>query len=425
MTTRSERSSAPLPADGTVLVVGGSLAGLRAAETLRSEGFAGRLVMIGDELHLPYDRPPLSKQVLAGTWPPERAMLIDRLKLDELRLEQLFGHRAVSLDVAARSVTLDDGSTQTADGIVLATGARPRTLRGLEGNEGMFVLRTLDDATRIRDRLEGLGTGARIVVVGAGFIGSEVASTCAALGCRVTVVEPLAVPLAPSLGAEVGAACAQLHRSHGVDLMTGVGVVQAHAPGAGDPAPAGRAGRVELTDGSSLAADVVVVGIGVVPAVDWLEDSGLTIGDGVVCDATLFAADGIVAAGDMARWCWRHGGDEELVRIEHWQVAAEEGVAAARNLLVGRAAAQPFDPVPYFWSDQYGLRIQVLGHPAPTDEVAIVEGTLSDEKFVALYGRAGRLTAALAISRPRQLMGYRPLLASGVSWDEALAHAAG
>ena len=242
----------------------------------------------------------------------------------------------------------------------------------------------------------------------------------------MTVVELLDIPLSAALGEQVGAACAALHLANGVDLRTGVGVVRLHPPGEGDvhEAPAGRAGRVELTDGALLPADVVVVGIGVVPATDWLADSGLQLDDGVVCDASLFAAEGIVAAGDVARWPWRRHGQEDLVRIEHWQVAAEEGVAAARNLIAGRREAAPFDPVPYFWSDQYGLRLQVLGLPSPTDEVAVVDGTLADEKFVALYGRAGRLTAALAISRPRQLMGYRPLLAAGISWDDALAHAA-
>ena len=419
------RHSAPLRPDGTVLVIGGSLAGLRAAETLRAEGFSGRLVMVGEELHLPYDRPPLSKQVLAGTWPPERAMLVDRFKLDDLRLEQRFGQRAVSLDAAGRTVTLGDGSTLTGDGIVIATGAQARTLPGVEGNQAVWVLRTLDDATQLRDRLVTLGPGARVVVVGAGFIGSEVASTCSTLGCDVTVLEALEVPLAPSLGHEIGGACAQLHRSHGVSLRTGVGVVAVHPPAPGVAGAGGPAGTVELNDGSMVTADVVVVGIGVRPTTGWLDGSGLSLDNGVVCDTALFAGAGIVAAGDVARWQWSHHGVEESVRIEHWQVAAEQAVAAARSLIAGSADAQPFDPVPYFWSDQYGLRLQVLGRPLPTDEVAVVEGTLKDEKFVALYGRAGRLSAALAISRPRQLMGYRPLLEAGATWDEALAHAAG
>jgi NADPH-dependent 2,4-dienoyl-CoA reductase/sulfur reductase-like enzyme len=168
---------------------------------------------------------------------------------------------------------------------------------------------------------------------------------------------------------------------------------------------------------------VVVVGIGVVPNVEWLEGSGLTIDNGVVCDAALFAADGVVAAGDLARWAWRHHGEEQLVRIEHWEVTSQMGEAAARSLLAGRGVAPDFDPVPYFWSDQYGLRIQMLGRPDPADEVAVVDGALDSEdgKFVVAYGRAGRLTAVLAISRPRQLMAFRPLLVAGASWEDALA----
>lgn len=428
-------SSAPLPLDGTVAVVGGSLAGLRAAQGLREGGFRGRLVLVGEERHPPYDRPPLSKQVLAGKWPPERAVLAGPEELDDLGVKAYLGRRAEHLDAEARRVTLDDGTVVEADGIVVATGARPRRLpRGrLAPGEtapganpaphDTAVLRTLDDAVSLRDRVQEGGPGCRVVVVGAGFIGSEVAATCAGLGCDVTVLEALTTPLAPALGELIGAACGALHVRHGVDLRTGA-VVAAVRPGA-----------VDLGDGASIPADVVVVGIGVTPNVEWLEGSGLTVADGVVCDPALFAADGVVAAGDLARWPWRGAGTapgvdpgdgdgtfDRTVRIEHWEVASQMGAAAARSLLAGRAAAAPFDPVPYFWSDQYGLRIQVLGRPEPRDEVAVVDGSLDapDSKFVAIYGRGGRLTAALAVSRPRQLMAFRPLLVAGASWDEAL-----
>ncbi len=174
-----------------------------------------------------------------------------------------------------------------------------------------------------------------------------------------------------------------------------------------------------------LQADVVVVGIGVVPVTEWLADSGLTVENGVVCDDRLFAADGIVAAGDIARWLWRHDGAEELIRIEHWEVAAGAGRAAALSLLAGRDDAPPFVPVPYFWSDQYGIRFQVLGNPGGEDEVQIVDGSLRDGKFVALFGRADRLRGVMAIGKPRQLMGFRPLLEAGSSWGDALGHLAG
>jgi NADPH-dependent 2,4-dienoyl-CoA reductase/sulfur reductase-like enzyme len=409
----------------SVIVVGASLAGWRATEALRAGGFEGKISLVGEERHLPYDRPPLSKQVLAGTWPPEKAVLADRARSSQLRVHEVLGRRAVALDAAGRKVDLDDGSALHADGIVLATGAAPRRLPGTEAlgpADGVFVLRSIDDSLALRAAVTAV-EGARVVVVGAGFIGSEVASTCAGLGCRVTVLEVMDVPLANVLGPVVGAHCASLHGANGVSLRTGVGLERIER--AGGEAGAGSASlSVHLQDGAVFDADVVVVGIGVSPSTEWLEGSGLTVDNGVVCDDRLFAADGIVAAGDMARWLWRHDGSEERIRIEHWEVAAGAGAAAARSLLAGRADAPSFTPVPYFWSDQYGIRIQVLGNPGADDEMVITEGSLEEGKFVALYGRAGRLRAAMAIGKPRQLMGFRPLLQNGASFDEALAHGA-
>jgi 3-phenylpropionate/trans-cinnamate dioxygenase ferredoxin reductase subunit len=407
----------------SVIVVGASLAGWRATEALRAEGFTGKISLVGEERHLPYDRPPLSKQVLAGTWPPEKAVLADKKRSSELGVHEVLGRRATGLDVAGRTVDLDDGSSLTADGIVLATGAAPRRLPGTESlgpADGLFVLRSIDDSLALRAAVTAV-EGARVVVVGAGFIGSEVASTCAGLGCRVTVLEVMDVPLSNVLGPVVGAHCASLHESNGVSLRTGVGLERIER--GGDAAGSGSARlTVHLRDGQVFAADVVVVGIGVSPSTGWLERSGLTIDNGVVCDDRLFVADGIVAAGDMARWMWRHDGSEELVRIEHWEVAANAGAAAARSLLAGHADASSFTPIPYFWSDQYGIRIQVLGNPGGDDEMVITEGSFEEGKFIALYGRGGRLRAVMAIGKPRQLMGFRPLLQNGASFDEALAH---
>jgi NADPH-dependent 2,4-dienoyl-CoA reductase/sulfur reductase-like enzyme len=407
----------------SVIVVGASLAGWRATEALRAEGFEGTISLVGEERHLPYDRPPLSKQILAGTWPPEKAVLADRKRSSELAVHEVLGRRAIGLDVAGRKVELDDGTVLSADGIVLSTGAAPRHLPGTESlgpADGLFTLRTLDDSLALRTAI-GSVEAARVVVVGAGFIGSEVASTCAGLGCRVTVLELMDVPLSNVLGPVVGAHCASLHHANGVDLRTGVGLERiARGTGSGS----GRL-TVHLGDGETIDADVVVVGVGVAPSTEWLEGSGLTLENGVLCDDRLFVADGIVAAGDMARWVWRHDGSEELIRIEHWEVAANAGAAAARSLLAGRSDAPSFTPIPYFWSDQYGIRIQVLGNPGGDDEVAITEGSFEEGKFLALYGRAGRLRAAMAIGKPRQLMGFRPLLADGASWDEALAHSKG
>ena len=417
----SPSSGRGVPIEGTVVVVGASLAGWRCVETLRTEGFEGTISLVGEERHLPYDRPPLSKQVLAGTWPPEKAVLADKRRSSELRVHEVLGRRAVGLDVAGRSVALDDGTTLVADGIVIATGATPRRLPGTEGlteQDGLFTLRTLDDALALRAAVTASET-ARVVVIGAGFIGAEVASTCAVLGCRVTVLEALDIPLRTVLGPMLGEHCASLHGAHGVELRTSVAVQGVRR------AEGGSGLVVDLAGGEVLEADAVVVGIGVVPSVGWLEESGLTLDNGVVCDDRLFAADGVAAAGDVARWLWRHPDGEELIRIEHWQVAAEAGVAAARALLAGRADAAPFSPVPYFWSDQFGIRFQVLGNPRGDDEVQLVDGSLEEGKFVAAFGRAGRLRAVMAIGRPRQLMGFRPLLQAGASWVEALAHAAG
>ena len=275
-------------------------------------------------------------------------------------------------------------------------------------------LRTLDDCLGIRADLEAAGNHARVVVIGAGFIGSEVAATCHGLGAAVTVIEALPTPLSRVLGDQMGEACAQLHRAQGVTLHTGVGVdrLTSH-PGSDTPVV------VHLADGTAVDADLVVVGIGVTPSVAWLEGSGLTIDNGVVCSEDLFAADRVVAAGDVARWT--HPTLGEQLRVEHWTNAAEGGAAAARNLLAGSAAAVPYDPIPFFWSDQYKTKIQVIGLPGPDDEVVVVEGSVDEGRLVALYRRGDLLRAVLAFSQPRHLMAYRPLLAAGASFDEALA----
>jgi len=397
----------PLDLDATVVVIGASLAGLRAAETLRRGGHRGPLALIGAESHLPYDRPPLSKQVLAGSWEPEKARLIEADALETLGIDARLGHRAGALDAGARRVTLDDGSTLEADAVVVASGAVPRRLFA---DEGVRVLRTVDDSEALRAALVAAGERCRLVVIGAGFIGSEVAATVSSMGASVTVIETLPVPLAPALGETLGAALGALHGRHGVSLRTGISVDSITGP-AGPH-------RLALTDGSTLEADVVVAGIGVVPEVSWLEGSGLTLENGVVCDEALFAADGVVAAGDVARWPFRG----EPTRIEHWQMAADMGAAAAAALLAGRRAAPPFVPVPYFWSDQYGEKIQMLGRPGPGDEVVVVDGDL-DGRFLALYRRGASLSAVAALTRPRQLMALRPLLQRGASFDEALAAA--
>ena len=398
----------------SVTIVGASLAGLRAAEALRRQDFDGPITLIGDELHAPYDRPPLSKQFLAGGWGEDRLALTRPDKLDDLDLDLRLGVRAASFDLASRRlgiVYLDDegGDEFVVDGLLIATGARCRTLRGSEGLDGVFVLRSLDDSLAIR---AAFGAGpARVVVVGAGFIGAEVAATARTLGLEVTMIESLPQPLSRVLGDAMGAVCAELHREHGVDLRTGVGVEAIEGEG--------RVERVRLSDGSVIEADVVVVGIGVVPNTEWLEGSGLRIDNGVVCDATCLAAPGVTAAGDVARWPNQRFG--EVMRVEHWDNAVAQGAHAARRLLVDDAEAEPFVPVPWFWSDQYDRKIQMAGRIGPDDEMHVATGSLAERRFAAIYGRAGRLVGVLGFNRPRQVMRYRMLIESRATFEDAIA----
>ncbi len=395
----------------TVVVVGASLAGLRATEALRRDGFDGRIVLVGAEPHLPYDRPPLSKQLLAGEWEPQE-LVLRRAPYDELELDLRLGVRATALDAAAKVLTLETGEELAFDGALLATGATPRTLPNTPDLDGIFVLRTVDDALDLRARL---ADHPRVVVIGAGFIGSEVAATCRGRGLSVTVLEALPAPLVRGLGETLGMVCGELHRDHGVDLRLGVGVAAIE----GD----GKVERVRLDDGSAVDADVVVVGVGVVPVTDWLEGSGLTLDNGVVCDETLLAAPGIVAAGDVARWP-NPMFDGEMMRLEHWTNAAEQGVAAARRLLVADDAdAVPYAPVPFVWSDQYDRKIQTVGHFRGDDEMAVVHGTLEERRFVAVFGRGDRLVGALGFSMPAKVMQYRKMIEERASFEDALERA--
>jgi len=394
-----------------VTIVGASLAGYWAAETLRRDGFEGRISLIGDEHHAPYDRPPLSKKYLAGDLDDDRLALTTAERLADLQLDLRLGCSATGLDVAGRTLEVD-GAAEPFDGLVIATGTRCRTLPGTAGLAGVHTLRTRDDAAAIRDAL---ADGARrLMVVGAGFIGAEVASTAIGRGVEVTMVEALEEPFGRVLGVEMGAVMADVHRHHGVDLRTGVGVDEV----LGD----GRVAGVRLADGATLDVDLLLVGIGVVPNTEWLEGSGLTLDNGVVCDGTCLAAPGVVAAGDVARWPNPRYG--ELMRVEHWDNAVQQGVHAARRLLQSDEEATPFAPVPWFWSDQYDRKVQLAGRPHPDDEVRVVAGSTAEHRFAAFYGRDGRFTAALGMNRPRQVMQSKGLLEAGASWDEALEFAA-
>ncbi|HEY5076360.1 MAG TPA: FAD-dependent oxidoreductase [Acidimicrobiia bacterium] len=390
----------------TVAIVGTSLAGLRAAETLRREGFDGAIVAIGAEPHLPYDRPPLSKELLRGDWEPDQVVL-RKQGVDDLDLDWRLDTRAVALDLATREIELHDGERVAFDGLVIATGATPRRLANQPQLAGLFTLRTLDDALGLRALLD---AGPKVVVIGAGFIGAEIAATCRSRGLEVTVLEMLPQPMVRGLGPELGAVLAAIHRDHGVDLRTSVQVDSIEDDGEG------QVRGVRLGDGSVVAADVVVVGVGVVADTAWLEGSGLAIDNGVVCDETCSVGPGIVAAGDVA--CWPNAlFDGERMRLEHWTNATEQGVHAARRLLGHEA---PFTPVPFVWSDQYDRKIQTVGRVSADADVHVAHGSLAERQFVALFGRGGRLLGALGFNRPRLVMQYRRIIAERGSWDDAL-----
>jgi NADPH-dependent 2,4-dienoyl-CoA reductase/sulfur reductase-like enzyme len=402
-----------------VVVVGASLAGLRACESLRQEGFAGQITLVGADPEIPYDRPPLSKKVLAGEWDVERIRLRKFEDFQSLDLDLRLGVRAIGLDTAERIVTLDDGRALPYEGLIIATGASPRRLPDQPVLDGVVELRTLADSLGLRDRIAD-GT-ARVTVIGAGFIGLEVAATARQRGCHVTVLEGAPSPLIRGLGVELGAAAAGVHARNGVDLRCGVQII-------GIEGADGRVTGVRLGGGGVVASDVVVVGVGVAPNTDWLAGSGLEVRDGIVCDATLNAGvPGVYAAGDCARWPNGAfaGFDDEEMRVEHWTNAAEQGAAAAVNLLaVSRGEPPtPFESVPFFWSDQFDSRIQFVGRAHGGDDVHLFAGS-TDGAFAALYGFDGRLRGVLGVSMPKMVMPFRALLAAKATWDEALARAA-
>jgi NADPH-dependent 2,4-dienoyl-CoA reductase/sulfur reductase-like enzyme len=378
-----------------VVVVGAGVAGTSAAESLREHGYDGALTIVGDERHSPYHRPPLSKKFLTGQVHRAGIDLAPRLDVDARVLR---GTLAQRLDMSSRTLHLRDGDEEMSvlfDGLVIASGALPRTWPVEPVPDGVSVLRTVDDCLAIRQRL---GSRPRVVVIGGGFIGAEVTASCRSLGLDVVMIVKSSGPMVSALGKEMAGCWAELHRAHGVDLRVDVGVDGLVGNG--------HVEAVKLTDGSRVPADLVVIGLGVTPATEWLSDSGLRMDDGVLCDATgaVEGGTGVVAAGDVARW-W-HPVYERHLRIEHWDHAARQGAAAARTLLAGPADAKPHSEVPYFWSDQYDVKLQTLGATAEYDDFHIVEGDPRDWRFVAAYGREGRTVAVLA-TIPGRVDAYR------------------
>ncbi|MET7422806.1 FAD-dependent oxidoreductase [Dactylosporangium sp. NPDC005555] len=377
-----------------IVVVGASAAGLAAAETLRREGFAGTLTLVGEESHPPYDRPPLSKQILASAWEPERLHLRTEAQVAALDLDVRLGVGATGLDVAARSIRLADGGQVAYDGLIVATGVRPRRLPGAAAH----VLRTVQDAVALRARL---GPGRRLAVVGAGFLGAEAAAVARGLGCEVVLLEPAPVPLSHAVGETIGRVLSEVHREHGVDLRTGVTVAETAE------------GGLRLAGGEQVEADEILVAIGSLPNTEWLDGSGLEVADGLVCDRYSAATPGVYGAGDVARWHNPRFG--VTMRIEHRTNAAEQGMAAAHNLL-HPSARRPFAPVPYFWSEQYDMKIHAYGYLRGHDTVEIVEGDLRRRRFLATYRSNGALVGALAVGMPpAAVRPWRRAVASGAT----------
>lgn len=391
-----------------IVVVGASLAGLRAVEAFRKSGYPGPLTLVGAEEHLPYDRPPLSKAFLeADDDPPLDTTFRSESELDDLDVELRLGQRATGLDTEKREVVVGDESLPYSS-LVLATGAHPRTLPG-EQLSGVHTLRTVDDARAIRRALD---AGARTVVVGGGFIGSEIASAARKRGVDVTIVEAAELPLVRAVGHQMAEVCAGLHARHGTELRCGVGVDVIE----GD----GQVEQVVLSDGTPLPADLVVVGIGAEPTTGWLAESGLDIDDGVLCDENLrTSVPGVYAAGDIARW--HNPLFEQRMRLEHWTSAAEQGAAAARNAL-DPDRATPYATVPYFWSDWYTDKLQMVG-VGDAEEVQFL-GDPGADRWLALYRRGDLLVGALSLNMPGKIMKYRALINKRAAWGEALDFAA-
>ncbi|MFK0252883.1 NAD(P)/FAD-dependent oxidoreductase [Streptomyces sp. NPDC090445] len=394
--------------EGRIVIVGASLAGLRAAEALRDEGFTGSLTMIGDELGEPYDRPPLSKQVLTGWVGAGNTTLPRRREVDA---EWLLGVPASGLDLAANQVRLADGREIPFDRVLISTGvrARPWFVESEAALEGVFVVRTREHAEGLQ---RAIAAGpSRVLVIGAGFTGSEIASICRERDIAVTVAELGPSPLVGALGAMIGDVAADMQRAHGVDLRCGVKVTRLE----GDAQ--GRFRRAHFDDGSTVDADVAVVALGGIRNTEWLRDSGLAAGMwGIACDAGCRAldinglvTDDVFAAGDVAR-CPNPVYEYRLISLEHWANAVEQAEVAAHNMVSGQAERWPHLSLPVFWSIQFGVNIKSVGVPTFADEVVVSQGSVSDRRFVAAYGYRGRVTAAVSFNNAKWLDHYRRLI---------------
>ena len=400
-----------LLASDHVVIVGAGLAGWRTCEELRRHGFEGRLTLIGDEPEAPYDRPPLSKQVLSGKWGTEHTLLATPEKLDAARVELRLGVGARRLDVATTTVTLNDDTVVAGTHVVIATGARARRLPWYEPN--IFLVRSLSDARRLIARLDELSPGDVVAVVGGGFIGAEVATAVKSRGLHPIVFEAEERPLIRVLGTTVSQWLEHLPMDFGVELRT-----QQHVGAATSRYDRDTNGDADLifSDGSFLRVRAIVMGVGAAPNVEWLADSGLEIDNGVIVDARQLCAERVAAVGDVASFAWS---DASHVRIEHWQVATDHAGALARYWTTGDESPTL---IPYFWSDQYGKKIQMLGHPRPDDDVVRVKDT-GEGQWLGVYSREGIVTGLIALNQPRALRLSKVLLERPTTLRAAVAGA--
>jgi 3-phenylpropionate/trans-cinnamate dioxygenase ferredoxin reductase component len=377
----------------SVLIIGASVAGVGAANELRRCGFSGSIALVDGQPHLPYDRPPLSKAALLGEAGPADLQFHDRDHYARTRIDLYLGSVAQRLDLDARSVVLESGRQLTADRIIIATGARARPFPTDRCTGTVHLLRNLDDAVRLR---ECIGRGGRLVVIGGGFIGAEVASSAAALGLAVVVIEAAQLPFERILGHEIATRLASLHARAGVELMCGVAVdyIERSAPGQ----------RVALADGRQIDADIVVAGLGSLPNVEWLASSGLEMSNGILCDEQGRTGSlGIFAAGDVA--AWRDPFNGQHVRHEHWTAAREQARIVAQSIS-GSVVTPWRDFVPYFWSDLYGVRLQMLGSAVDADDIRIVHQDEEKRAFVVEYRKAGELTGVMGSNAGARTMRY-------------------
>ncbi|MFC0862339.1 NAD(P)/FAD-dependent oxidoreductase [Sphaerimonospora cavernae] len=390
-----------------IVIVGASVAGVHAAEALRDQGFDGDVTLVSAEDTLPYDRPPLSKEALAGKVGEQDLLLRPSGWYAEQGIELMLGQPARQVDVRGGSVLLAGGASLGYDGLVLATGSAARRLDSISGDTArIHLMRTARDCVRLRERLI---PGSRLLVIGAGFIGLEVAATARELGVEVTIVEIGPAPLAAVLGTQVGNWFQRLHEQRGVSIRCGQSVRAIETVGDGS--------RVHLAGGDVIDADAIVAGVGAAPATRWLQGSGIEMSDGgVACDERLHAsAPGVVAAGDIA--CWYNPLFDEHIRVEHWTNAVEQGRFAALSLL-GVSDASYVGP-PYFWTDQFTAGTRTVGRISGADRVCVRHA--DDNSLVALYGRGNVLRAAVCVNSPRALIACRRAIMQRAPWQDALA----